>query len=182
MIRAGSAMAVLALAAVVAVLLPVGAASLRAAPAASPPVAGHSSEAGTAPAGVRPVPGVVLAEFDPPAHRYGPGRRGVRLAAPEGAAVRSVRAGRVAFAGLVAATPWVTVDHGGGLLTSYGPVEPAVVEGQAVAAGDVIGRLVGGSAEGLHWGARVDGRYVDPLDLLGRWRPVLLPREEAAAP
>lgn len=136
---------------------------------AAAPAAGES---------VRPVTGEVVAPFDPPSSPYGPGRRGVRLDADVGEAVRAVRAGRVAFAGPVAGTPWVSVDHGGGLRTSYGPVAPLVAAGDRVAAGTVVGRVAEGGADdpgGLHWGARVDGVYVDPLDLLRAWRPTLLP-------
>lgn len=126
---------------------------------------------------VRPVPGEVAAEFDPPEQPYGPGRRGVRLVAVPGEAVRAARGGEVVFAGPVAGTPWVSVDHGGGLRTSYGPVEPAVRAGEPVEVGDVLGRLVEGDG-GLHWGARIEGTYIDPLDLLRSWRPVLVPRAE----
>lgn len=125
---------------------------------------------------VRPVPGEVAAGFDPPEQPYGPGRRGVRLAAEPGDAVRAARAGDVVFAGPVAGTPWVSVDHGGGLRTSYGPVEPAVRAGEHVAAGAVLGRLADDGS--LHWGARIEGTYIDPLDLLRSWRPVLVPRGE----
>lgn len=125
---------------------------------------------------VRPVPGEVAAGFDPPEQPYGPGRRGVRLAAAPDDAVRAARGGEVAFAGPVAGTPWVSVDHGGGLRTSYGPVEPSVRVGEQLAAGDVLGRLADDG--GLHWGARLEGTYIDPLDLLRSWRPVLVPRDE----
>lgn len=126
---------------------------------------------------VRPVPGEVAAGFDPPEQPYGPGRRGVRLVAAPGDAVRTARGGDVVFAGPVAGTPWVSVDHGGGLRTSYGPVEPSVRVGEQVAAGDVLGRLADDDG-GLHWGARIEGTYIDPLDLLRSWRPVLVPRGE----
>lgn len=126
---------------------------------------------------VRPVPGEVVAEFDPPDRPYGPGRRGARLAADTGELVRAARGGTVVFAGSVAGTPWVSVDHGGGLRTSYGPVDPRVRAGERVAAGDPLGRLTG-EGGGLHWGARVDGAYIDPLGLLHAWRPVLVPRDD----
>lgn len=183
---AGALLGMAVLAGVLAVVSPAGAA----APARSVgPTAG--AEAGAVPgpsgaprpaaataagAGVRPVPGEVLAGFDPPASPYGPGQRGVRLAAPDGAVVRAARAGEVAFAGPVAGTPWVSLDHGGELRTSYGPVEPAVEAGERVAAGEVIGRVAPGDEPGLHWGARLQGAYIDPMGLLGRWRPVLVPR------
>lgn len=149
-----------------------------AAVAASPaPGTAEPSPAAAAPADpVRPVPGRVVAGFAPPDQPYGPGRRGVRLAADSGEVVRAVRGGTVAFAGPVAGIPWVSVDHGGGLRTSYGPVEPQVRAGDAVVAGDALGVLAG--EDGLHWGARVNDAYIDPLGLLRAWRPVLVSRDE----
>ena len=76
------------------------------------------------------------------------------------------------FAGQVAGVVWVTVDHGGGLRTSYGPLRRvAVRRGGTVAAGAVLAVAAGP----LHFGVRVDGRYVDPAGLLGRPVP-LVPR------
>ncbi len=124
---------------------------------------------------VPPVPGAVVAPFDPPEHPYGPGRRGVLLASESGAAVRAARAGTVTFAGEVAGEGWVSVDHGGGLVTSHGPVAPrAVAAGDRVARGALLGHLAEGPS--LHWGARIDGDYVDPLDLLTAWQPTLRAR------
>lgn len=117
---------------------------------------------------VRPVPGAVLRPFDPPAHPYGPGHRGVDLAAAPGDAVHTVLAGEVAFAGPVARVGWVTVDHGGGLATTYGPVDPTVTAGQRLDAGDRLATLSDDAAH-LDWGARLHGSYIDPLDLLVRW-------------
>lgn len=172
--RAGRVRAVLAGLALVAV---VGGA--LAVVAAWPPALGAAgrSPAAAAPADtVRPVPGRVVAGFAPPEQPYGPGRRGVRLAADSGEVVHAVRGGTVAFAGPVAGTPWVSVDHGGGLRTSYGPVDPQVRAGEAVVAGDALGVLAG--EDGLHWGARVNDAYIDPLGLLRAWRPVLVSRDE----
>jgi murein DD-endopeptidase MepM/ murein hydrolase activator NlpD len=120
-------------------------------------------------AAVRPVPGPVTRPFDPPPHPYGPGHRGVDLAADPGDPVRAALPGTVTFAGPVAGTAWVTVDHGGGLRTTYGDLVPARAAGDAVAAGGVVGHLVEG-AHHLDWGARLDDAYLDPLDLLVRWR------------
>lgn len=168
-----------ALAAVLAAVALLGPTSAVASAGPAGPTAGAA--AASRGAGVRPVPGEVLAGFDPPASPYGPGQRGVRLTAGPGEAVRAARAGEVAFAGPVAGTPWVSVDHGGGLRTSYGPVRPSVAAGQRVAAGEVIGRMADGEEAGLHWGARMRGAYIDPLALLGRWQPVLVPRDGAPA-
>jgi murein DD-endopeptidase MepM/ murein hydrolase activator NlpD len=116
-----------------------------------------------------PVPGSVLRGFQPPAQPWGPGHRGVALAAAPGAPVRAALPGRVRFAGVVAGTGWVTVAHGGGLDTTYGPVDPRVVDrGEEVAPGQVLGRLAA-TAPHLHWGARLHGGYIDPLTLLARW-------------
>ncbi len=60
-----------------------------------------------------PLPGHDVSQrFDKPASAYGPGHRGVDLAASAGDTVRAVAAGRVAFVGSVAGTPVVTIEHG----------------------------------------------------------------------
>lgn len=114
-----------------------------------------------------------------PAHAYGPGHRGVDLHPLDGLAVRSPAAGVIAFSGDVAGRGVVTVDHGGGLVTTLEPVESAVVPGTPVARGEEVGMLsVGGHARPgrLHFGVRLDGEYVNPLLLLGGVaRAVLLP-------
>lgn len=75
----------------------------------------------------------------------------------------------------------VSIEHPGGLLTTYEPLEPTVAEGQSVRAGDVIGRLSPGhhgcpARACLHWGLRRAGDvYLDPLSLLGMTRVRLLP-------
>lgn len=117
---------------------------------------------------VWPVAGRVLEGFDPPASPYGAGHRGVKLDAPAGASVAAAMPGRVSFAGDVAGTRWVTVAHGSGLDTTYGPVDAGVDPGAAVQAGETLGQLSSG-ATSLHWGARLDGDYLDPLSLFARW-------------
>jgi murein DD-endopeptidase MepM/ murein hydrolase activator NlpD len=122
-----------------------------------------------------PVDGEVVRTFSPPATPYGPGHRGVDLTAGPGEEVRAALAGAVAFAGPVAGVGWVTIDHGGGLHTTYGPLDPRTVgTGERVRAGQVVGMLAG-DATHLDWGARLDGEYVDPLGLLGRWEAHLVP-------
>ncbi len=121
---------------------------------------------------VRPVPGMLLRGFDPPALPWSAGHRGVDLAAAPGDPVRAALPGRVRFSGTVAGVGWVTVDHGGGLATTYGALRQRPPAGTAVDAGAVIGRLDGAH---LDWGARLDGRYIDPLRLLQRWHPTLVP-------
>ncbi|MGH3666181.1 MAG: peptidoglycan DD-metalloendopeptidase family protein, partial [Egibacteraceae bacterium] len=95
---------------------------------------------------------------------------------------RAALGGRVTFAGRVAGVGWVTVDHGGGLSTTYGPLTPrVVVAGDVVASGEVLGRLAEGATH-LDWGARLDGDYVDPLGLLGPWEVHLVHPDRADDP
>lgn len=123
--------------------------------------------------------------FDAPRPDWRRGHRGVDLAGDPGQPVYSAGRGTVVFAGALAGRPVVSVDHPGGLRTSYEPVQAVVRPGQAVDAGSPLGRLVAGhpgcpAVACLHWGAmwgpaqRAD--YVDPLGLLAgtpvRLKPV----------
>jgi murein DD-endopeptidase MepM/ murein hydrolase activator NlpD len=88
--------------------------------------------------------------------------------------------GTVVFAGLVAGRPVVSVDHRGGLRTTYEPVSPSVSAGDLVVRGQLIGTLVPGhagcpAAACLHWGARRGMDYLDPLGLLALADVRLLP-------
>src|SRR5699024_7763413 len=68
-------------------------------------------------------PRTVVAEFRAPAHRYGPGPRGIDIAVPaEGAEVHAVEAGTVRFSGSVAGRGVVSVLHADGLVSTYEPV------------------------------------------------------------
>jgi murein DD-endopeptidase MepM/ murein hydrolase activator NlpD len=138
----------------------------------APPLAG-------APAVVRP--------FDPPARPWLPGHRGVDLAGAPGQEVRAAGAGVVAFAGMVAGRGVVSIDHPGGLRTTYEPVTPTVRTGDHVAALSLLGRLdsawapEAGGHPGcpvqacLHWGLRRGSVYLDPLLLLRPLRVRLKP-------
>ncbi|WP_413319482.1 M23 family metallopeptidase [Agrococcus sp. 1P02AA] len=120
----------------------------------------------------------VVRAFDAPETAYGPGHRGIDISAPAGSAVVAPQDGTVRFAGPVAGRPVVSIEHAGGLVSSFEPVEPTVSAGDVVVAGEQIGVLLAGHAPGqprLHLGARLHGAYVDPLGLLGVERPVLLP-------
>lgn len=130
---------------------------------------------------IRPVPGAVVRGFDPPAHRWEPGHRGVDLDAPGGAPVVAAGSGTVAFAGMVAGRPVVSIDHGA-LRTTYEPVAAVVSTGQPVVAGQVIGTVVDGHCADsgcLHWGLVRGGDYLDPLSLLGTSRVRLLAADDA---
>ena len=128
-----------------------------------------------------PPPPVLLTPFTPPASRFGSGHRGVDLAAPVGSAVFAAGAGVVVFAGSLAGRGVVSIEHDGGLRTTYEPVTASVPSGAKVLAGAVIGALEAGHpgcapATCLHWGARLPDRvYLDPMSLLVPWRVRLLP-------
>ena len=133
-------------------------------------------------------PASVTRAFDAPAPDWQRGHRGVDLAGIPGQPVYAAGPGTVAFAGLLAGRPVVSIQHPGGLRTSYEPVQPAVRTGQRVDVTTGIGRLIGGhpgcpAAACLHWGAmwgpaqRAD--YVDPLGLLAATPVRLKPLNEA---
>src|SRR5699024_9114413 len=122
---------------------------------------------------VDPVPGepVVLRGFDPPDQPWLAGHRGVDLAADVGDPITAAADGVVAFAGVVAGTPVVSIDHADGLRPTYQPVTAVVEAGAPVTGGEHLGDLGEGDHCGpdpcLHWGARTGPKsYVDPLALL----------------
>ncbi len=124
-------------------------------------------------------PALVIEAYRAPAHRYGPGHRGIDIAAPQGSRIAAPAAGVVAFAGDVAGRPLVTIDHGAGLVTTLEPVAPTVPVGALVRAGDSVGTAAAGGhvAPGaVHFGVRENGDYINPMVLLGVVpRAVLLP-------
>lgn len=114
-----------------------------------------------------PVAGGVVQPFAP-VGRYA-GHWGLDLAAPHGSEVVAAAPGVVTFAGVVAENLAVTIDHGGGLRTSYSYLSArSVARGQTVGRGHVVGAT--GAAhdlEALHFSVRIDGVYVDPAPLMG---------------
>jgi murein DD-endopeptidase MepM/ murein hydrolase activator NlpD len=105
--------------------------------------------------------------FDPPAHDWLPGHRGVDLAAHVGQEVRAGGGGRVTFAADLAGRGVVVVDHGA-VRTTYQPVQASVSVGDHVRTGERIGVIaVGaghcGSGGCLHLGLRRGKVYLDPL-------------------
>ena len=123
---------------------------------------------------------VVVRPWEAPETEYGPGHRGLDVAAPPGTSVVAVAAGTVSFAGSVGGRPVVAVDHGDGLVSTLDAVVPGVTAGDHVEQGDLVGTTAPGHCAEqepcLHIGARLYGRYVDPAAFLPRaaW-PVLLP-------
>jgi murein DD-endopeptidase MepM/ murein hydrolase activator NlpD len=125
-------------------------------------------------------PPPVLRRFTAPATPWGPGHRGVDLAGTPGQPVLAAADGTVVFAGHLVDRGVVSVDHPGGLRTTYEPVSPAVAPGQRVARGEPLGQLRPGhpgcpASACLHWGLRRGDAYLDPLVVLRAPRVRLLP-------
>jgi murein hydrolase activator len=113
-----------------------------------------------------PVTGDIAGEFGRP---RGGGLRwnGMLLSAPEGAAVRSVYHGRVAFADwLQGLGLLMVIDHGDGYMTLYGHNDALLKEpGDWVRPGEAIGEVgrTGGRADpALYFEIRHRGEPVDP--------------------
>jgi murein DD-endopeptidase MepM/ murein hydrolase activator NlpD len=118
-----------------------------------------------------PVVGPIIRGFDSPDSPFGPGHRGIDIATPVGTIVRAPAPGVVSFAGSVGGHLFVTIDHGGGLLSTASFLSERLVrKGDAVIQGQPIGRSGSGHPgdlqANLHFGVRLDGTYVDPLDFL----------------
>ncbi len=110
--------------------------------------------------GTRPDP------FGKPTQEY---HSGMDMAAPKGTKIYAAYDGEVAWSYYSSsAGNWVGIDHGDGIYTVYMHMSKRLVsEGQMVKKGDVIG-LVGSTGRStgnhLHFGVRVNGSYVDPLN------------------
>lgn len=140
-----------------------------------------------------PLAGAVVRGFDARAGPYGPGHRGIDVAASVGEVVRAPAAGTVVFAGPVAGTTWVSIRVAPEVVVTVGPLLDKVAPGSQVRARAPLRRRVRarvplgrvapghapgpvGGAERLHLSLRVDGEYVDPLAyLVDRPRPRLAP-------
>ena len=118
-----------------------------------------------------PVDGALAARYDEPERKWGSGHRGVDFAVPAGTAVRAAAPGYVVFAGSVAGTLAVTVDHGSAFETTYTALASVdVTAGEYVDRGHWIGTSAAahpGGIAGVHLGVKVDGRYADPVLFLG---------------
>lgn len=122
---------------------------------------------------VAPVRGVVTHRFTAPKCEKCRGPRGVEIRVTPNSPVRAAIDGEVTFAGQVSRRLFVVQRVEPGVLVTYGWLEsltPRARAGDRVARGTVLG--VTGSL--FYLGARVRGRYVDPLTLLGFGRPRLV--------
>ena len=118
-----------------------------------------------------PVQGPVIRPYQPPENPYGPGHRGIDIAAPFGSPLHAARNGIVAFAGWVGGALFISIDHDDGVRTTYSWLSAvAVHKGDHVATGQVIGATGHGHPDvaqpHLHFGARIGDTYIDPMLLL----------------
>lgn len=124
-------------------------------------------------------PHPVLRRFEPPSTPFGPGHRGVDLGGAADQPVLAAGDGVVRYAGPLADRPVISIEHAGGLHTTYEPVTPTVQPGQQVTRGQLVGRLqpghAGCPAVCLHWGVRRGAEYLDPLRLVSTGGVRLLP-------
>ncbi|HEX2058264.1 MAG TPA: peptidoglycan DD-metalloendopeptidase family protein [Actinomycetota bacterium] len=117
-----------------------------------------------------PVDGPVVARFEAPERRWSSGHRGVDFAVAPGTAVRAAAAGQVTFAGAVAGTLAVTIDHGPFETTYSSLARVDVAAGAHVDRGHWIGASGDahpGEAAGLHLGVKTGDGYLDPALFLG---------------
>ncbi|MFI7697480.1 murein hydrolase activator EnvC family protein [Nonomuraea sp. NPDC049480] len=121
----------------------------------------------------------ILRRFTPPPEPWLAGHRGIDLAAPASTPVLAAGPGTVRFAGAVAGKGVVTIDHEGGLRTTYLPVAASVKRGQQLTTGAELGVIEPSGSHCqescLHWGLLRDARYLNPLLLLGHVPIRLLP-------
>lgn len=115
-----------------------------------------------------PLVGEVVHGFARPASEWAAGHRGMDIRALPGSEVRAPVAGLITFVGPVAGRGVIVLRTLEDDDVTLEPVEPAVVLGDVVNAGDIVGFLRSGHLGGnsLHLGIRVKGEYVDPAPYL----------------
>lgn len=120
-----------------------------------------------------PVQGPITGKFDLSNGQFAAGgHRGIDFGVNERTPVSAAAKGTVTFAGETPEGPYVTIQHESGVETTYALGEIRVSRGQTVAPGQMIGlsgRAHPGSASTVHFGARVNGSYVDPELLLNNF-------------
>ncbi len=128
-----------------------------------------------------PVDAPVVDPFRMPACVWCPGNRGIEFGPAPGQEVRAVDSGTVTFAGSVAGTIYVVVEHADGVRATYGRLR-----GGGVRRGDRVraGRLLGTTTDRFYFGLRDGETPVDPTPRLGvrTFKTRLVPTDGTPAP
>ena len=115
---------------------------------------------------IQPVHGPITRHFEPPPTPYAAGHRGIDFGVPIGTTVVAAADGTVSFAGAVGASLFVSIDHPGGLRTTYSFLSAVLVKkGAVVSQGQTIARSgpgATGEQPNLHFGLRSGADYLDP--------------------
>lgn len=115
---------------------------------------------------LQPINGPITRHFEPPPTPYAAGHRGVDFGAPIGTRVVAAADGTVSFAGQVGGSLFVSIDHSGGLRTTYSFLAGVLVKkGQVVVQGQPIatsGPGAAGEQPNMHFGLRSGSDYLDP--------------------
>lgn len=127
---------------------------------------------------------VVIKAAAVPERPWLPGHRGVDLAVGPAGEVSAPAAGTISYTGFVVSRPVISVTHAPGVVSSFEPVLGIVALGATVERGQAIGTIDDAaphcSQPCVHWGVRIDGQYVDPLDYLSGFGQVrLLPLDSS---
>ena len=122
-------------------------------------------------------PRVIARGFIAPETPYSAGHRGIDVWLDAGSPVYAPEGGVVHFVGVVVDRSVISLEHAGGLISSFEPVSSPLTAGAIVHRGDQIGILgpdkAGAPQSGhcgapcLHFGVRLHGQYVSPLNYLG---------------
>lgn len=134
-----------------------------------------------------PVVGPVIRGYDPPGSPYGSGHRGIDIGAPYGTPIAAPAAGTVSFSGKVGGSLFLTIQHGGGVASTYSWVSSLLVKkNDTVRVGQIVALTgqghPGSVATHLHFAVKLNGSYVNPLDYLSPGSVVGLIRLVPVAP
>lgn len=140
----------------------------------SHPVAAHAETATESWMLPVELPATLVASFEAPATAYARGHRGLDYLVQDKANLLTPHNGTIAFAGLVAGKPVVTVNHSGGYRTSFEPACTDLKVGDQVAVGQVFAKVCSSGYKShcfpnicLHYGLRIGLDYLSPLALAG---------------
>ncbi|WEV63309.1 peptidoglycan DD-metalloendopeptidase family protein [Bifidobacterium sp. ESL0732] len=125
------------------------------------------------------LPHVLIRRFKAPKNAWGPGHRGVDLAAVENTPLLAPASGFISFSGVVAGKSVVSIRHKGLTLT-FEPAQTLLPIGTPVVKGLPIGTVTGVSdhCTGIcvHWGVKKSKKeYRDPQQLAAKRKIVLKP-------